>query len=212
MTLLKKFLDRPYLSALLSLALALLMPFEQLNKTFILISSISLFTLIYTAVQKKWMKLLLYFFVFFGVFLIWIVVIFVKGEEGVTGSNVVIGDTGFYKDEIYENAQIKIIPTLKFLSKVDTIMYFGIEGEYDAECLYTGSKESISKLHEEISSNKEFRRISKLENYPTKIISKDNFNINELGSVYKKESVGRCIICIAFDMGYSKFYYAAKHY
>ena len=87
-----------------------------------------------------------------------------------------------------------------------------MENEYNAECLYTGSKKIILELENNILAKKEFIKINELDAYPTKVLTQDNFNLNELKSVYKKESEGRHIIYIAFNKSYTKLYYSAFYY
>jgi hypothetical protein len=59
---------------------------------------------------------------------------------------------------------------------------------------------------------KDFSKINQLEKYPTKVLNQQNFNLNELKSVYKKEMEGSYKIFIAINKTNSKIYYSAVYY
>ena len=215
MKIIKTILEKPYLLVLIALIIAFATIDASWRIVFFsvaVIFSIFIAAIIYTIIQKKWLRLLLSTLSFIAFLIVWLGFIFFKGFTDELKPLVEVGDFNFYKNEIAKSSNLKILPSLKMLSKLDTIVYMGIENEYDAECLYYGPSKLIIDLEKEVISQKEFNKVSNLENYPTKIITEKNFNLNELRSVYKKESQGRYIIYIAFNKNNSKFYYSAFYY
>ena len=102
-------------------------------------------SLIVMGCQKRWFKLfssfLLYVFFFFG----WLIVgAFFQIEKDLY--QVEIGNASFYKKELKHSSNLDIPSELELIAKLDTIRFIGFEGEYDAECIYQGTKKSISKL------------------------------------------------------------------
>jgi energy-coupling factor transporter transmembrane protein EcfT len=212
MKIIKSILDRPYLVLLIAALIALIFPTSYFVYSMVIIFVIFATSAIYTIVQKKWLRLILSVFGFLGFFMVWLGIIFFKGFSDELKPQIQIGDSKFYSNEIANSTNLNISNKFKLLSKLDTIVYMGLENEYDAECLYTGSTSSILELEKNISSQKEFSKIEELENYPTKVITMNNFNLKDIKSVYKKESEGSFKIYIAFDKNNSKFYYSAFYY
>jgi len=212
MKIIKTILDRPYLVILIAAIITLISPNKYFLYSIGIISVVFSISIIYSIVQKKWLRLVLSFFSYFVFFILCIVFVFFKGYSDDIKPQIEIANSKFYANEILKSANLKIPNVLKIISKLDTIVYIGFENEYDAECLYAGSKKLIIELENNIISNKDFRKVNELEKYPTKVLNRDNFNLNEIKSVYKKESEGRFIIYIAVDKSYSKLYYSAFYY
>ncbi len=212
MKIIKSILDRPFLVILIALIIALIIPDKYSFYSLVLICLIFTVSIIYTIIEKKWLRLFLSFLGFFFFLLAWISFIFLKGFGEELKPVFQKGDEEFYKHEIEKSANLKILPELKILMKQDSIVYVGIEDEYDAECLYTGPSKLIVDLEKKLISQNDFVKVSQLDYYPTNIITEKNFKLVELKSVYKKVSEGDCIIYIAFDKKHSKFYYSAKYY
>lgn len=208
----KTILDRPFLVILMAALIALIFPINYFFYSLIIIFLIFTVSAIYTIVQKKWLRLFFSVLGFVGFFIIWMSIIFINGFYEAINPKLEIGDAKFYSKEIAYSSNLHISKDLKLMSKLDSIVYVGIENEYDAECLYTGPKSSIQELENKIISQKEFSKVNQIENYPTKVLTINNFNLKDLKSVYKKESEGRYIIYVAFDKMYSKFYYSAFYY
>jgi energy-coupling factor transporter transmembrane protein EcfT len=215
MKVIKSILDRPFLviliAALILILVPLIFPIQYFFYSFIIIVLIFTISLIYTIVQKKWLRLFFSVLGFVGFFII-LSIIFIYGFYDAISTKYEIGDSKFYSNEIAYSSNLHISRDLKLVSKLDSIFYVGLEREYDAECLYTGPKRSIQELERNIISQKEFTKVKQIENYPTQVLTKTNFNLKDLNSVYKKESDGHYIIYVAFDKMYSKFYYSAVYY
>lgn len=205
-------LERPYLVVLIATLIAFLS--LQIDVFYCLVLTGVIFTtsIIYTISQKKWSRLTSSILGYFAFLVLWIGFILFKGFYDELKPEVEIGDSDFYLNEILTSSNIKIPKDLKIISKLDTITYIGIEDEYDAECLYTGPSRLIIKLENNIISNKEFSKAKELVQYPTEVLNSDNFNLNDLKSVYIKDVEGRSVIYIAFNKDNSKLYYSAFYY
>jgi energy-coupling factor transporter transmembrane protein EcfT len=212
MEVIKSILNKPYLVILFAILIALVTPNKYGFYSFAFIGIIFTFSIVYTIIQKKWLRLFLSFLGFFVFFIAWIALVIANGFSNDLKPEVEIGDAKFYKNEINKSSNLKIFPELKLISKLDTITKIGLGGDYRAECLYTGPSKLIIALEKEVISQKEFSKVKEIENIQTEILNEKNFDLNELKSVYKKESEGYCIIYIAFDKNYSKFYYSAIYY
>jgi hypothetical protein len=92
-------------------------------------------SIIYTIVQKKWLRLFLSILGYFAFFVSWAVIPFFKGFSEELKPVKEIGDLKFYSQEILKTTKLEITDELKIISKLDTIVYVGIEDEYDAACL-----------------------------------------------------------------------------
>ena len=192
--------------------IALIIPTNYFFYSLIIIFLIFTVSSIYTIVQKKWLRLFFSVLGFAGFFIIWMSILFIYGFYEAVSPKLEMGDAKFYSKEIANSSNLHISNDLKLVSKLDSIVFVGIENEYDAECLYTGPKSSILELEKNIISQKEFTKVNQIENYPTKVLTVNNFNLKDLKSVYKKESEGSYEIYVAFDKMYSKFYYSAFYY
>lgn len=212
MKIIKTILDKPYLVILIAAIITLVSPNIFLLYSIGIIIAIFSISIIYFFVQKKWLRLLLSFLSYIMFFIIWIVFAFLKGYSDDLKPQIEIADSKFYATEILKSTNLDLPKGIRLIAKIDTIIYTGLENEYDAECLYVGTEKIMIELENNIISRKDFIRVSQLENYPTKVLTPNNFNLNELKSVYKYESDGRYIIFIAFNKSYSKFYYSAIHY
>ena len=212
MKFIKTILDRPYLVILITAIIALVFPDIYILYSLGLIFVLFAISIVYTITQKKWLRLTLSILGYFVFFVLWTGFVLFKGVSDDLKPQIEIGDSKFYSNEILKSANLKIPNDLKIISKLDTIVYMGFEKEYDAECLYAGSKKLIIELENNIISNKDFRKVNQLEKYPTKVLNRDNFNLNEIKSVYKKEAEGRYILYIAIDKSYSKLYYSAFYF
>ena len=215
MKIIKKILYTPYLVILISLTIGLISPIKITPYSLGFISLCFLSSIIYIAIQKKWLRTIFSLIGYvFG--LVFIIIIMILKEELFSDNlykpKTQITDSEFYTNEIFNSSNLNIPKELKIISKLDTIVYMGFENEYDAECLYYGSEKIISQLEKNIISNKDFKKVNKLESYPTKVINEVKFNINDLKSVFKKESEGRYIIHIAFNKSCTKLYYSAFYY
>lgn len=193
---------------LIAAIIALVFPDSYILYLVVLLFVLFTISVVYTIIQKKWLRLTLSILGYFFFIVFWMGFIFLKELK----PQIEIGDSKFYSKEILEGANLKVPNDLKIISKLDTIVYIGVENEYDAECLYAGSKKTIIELENNIISNKDFRKVNELEKYPTKVLNRDNLKLNEIKSVYKKESKGSYIIYIAVDKSYSKLYYSAFYY
>ena len=212
MKIIKTILDRPYLVVLIAAIIALVFPDSYILYLVGLIFVLFAISIVYTIIQKKWLRLTLSILGYFLFIVLWMGFIFFKGMSDDLKPQIEIGDSKFYSKEILKSTNLKVPNDLKIISKLDTIVYMGLENEYDAECLYAGSKKIIIELENNIISNKDFRKVNELEKYPTKVLNRDNLKLNEIKSVYKKESEGSYIIYIAVDKSYSKLYYSAFYY
>jgi energy-coupling factor transporter transmembrane protein EcfT len=221
MRLINSILSKPYLVFLIALIIALITPDTYFLYSLAIVSIIFIITIIFTITQKKWLRLFLSLLGCFIFFIAWIVFIFIRGfnnDASPSGFSsdlkpeIEIGDNEFYKNEIKKSSNLTIFPELKILSKLDTIEYIGMGGDYRAECLYTGPSKIILDMENKIILQKEFNKVKEIEDNQTEILNDKNFNLMDLKSVYKKESEGYCIIYIAFDKNYSKFYYSAIYY
>jgi energy-coupling factor transporter transmembrane protein EcfT len=212
MEVIKSILNKPYLVVLLAAFIAIVTPNRYSFYSLAVIFTIFTVSIIYTIIQKKWLRLFLSFLGFFGFFIAWIGFIFIIGFSNDLKPEVEIGDAKFYKNEIKKSSNLKIFKELKLISKLDTIKYIGMGGDYDAECLYTGPRKLIIDLEEEVISQKEFNKVKEIEDTQTTNLKENNFNLKELKSLYKKESEGGCIIYIGFDKNNSKLYYSAYYY
>lgn len=212
MEVIKSILNKPYLVVLIAAFIAIVTPNRYSFYSLAVIFIIFTVSIIYTIIQKKWLRLFLSFFGFLVFFIAWTGFSLVKGLSNDLEPEVEIGDSKFYKNEINKSSNLKIFSELKLISKLDTIKKIGMGGDYDAECLYTGPHKLITKLENEVISQKEFKKVKKIEDTQTTNLKENNFNLKELKSLYKKESEGFCIIYIGFTKDNSKLYYSAYYY
>jgi len=210
MKIIKYALGNPFIVLLVSLIVLAIIPNQHALYAFALVFSLFFISLIYMLIQKKWLKLILSFFGYIAFFILFVV--FMAMSESMK-PQISIGDKDFYKNEISNTLNLKIPSQLKLVAKTDTIYFIGPGGgDYNAECLYEGSKKSIAQLERKISGQKSFVKIDKLEAYPTEVLNNKNFDLLELETVYRLEEDGRYIIHVAFNRSRTKFYYKASHY
>lgn len=211
MKIIKTILDKPWVVMLITAVIALI--YSEGNVYALgIICAIFVISIVYTIFQKRWLRLFLSVLGYSLIFIFWFIIILFKGFSDELKPEIEIGDSKFYSKEISKSSNLIVPEDLKIISKIDTIVYMGMENEYNAECLYKGSKKIILEVENNILAKKEFIKINKLDSYPTKVLTQDNFNLNELKSVYKKESEGRYIIYFAFNKSNTKFYYSAFYY
>lgn len=206
------FFDRPYLVLFITMVLTMVFPDKYSVYSIVVICLIFIISIIYTIYQRKWLRLILSSIGYFVFVILYIVFLFISDSSNDFKPEIAVGDDKFYSNEIFKATNLKIPNDIRFVSKIDTIVYMGLENEYDAECLYTGSEKSIIELEKNILSMKDFSKINQLEKYPTKVLNQQNFNLNELKSVYKKEMEGSYKIFIAINKTNSKIYYSAVYY
>ena len=212
MKIIKSIFDRPYLVILIAFLISIMPLKEYLFYSIISIVIIFGISIIYTIIQKKWLRLFFSILGYFAFFVSWAVILFFKGFSEELKPLKEIGDSKFYSQEILKTTKLRMTDELKIISKIDTIVYVGIEDEYDASCLYEGPKKSIKELESAIISDKEFSQVDRLDNYPTNVINKQNFRLDDIKSIYRKESEGRFIVYVAFNKSRTKFYYDASYY
>jgi hypothetical protein len=119
---------------------------------------ILLFSLVLIGFQKKWIKLIvssLLYIAFFCVTGIILAMWSISDPE----LNSEIGDAVFYKKEIKYRTGVDVPQDFKLSAQIDTIHYMGMEGEYDAECLYYAPNSSISNFEKKIKSNSKFKKL-----------------------------------------------------
>jgi energy-coupling factor transporter transmembrane protein EcfT len=203
-------LGNPFIILLVSLIVLSIIPNQHALYAFVLVFALFFISLIYMLIQKKWLKLILSFLGYIAFFILFVV--FMAMSESMK-PQISMGDQDFYKNEISNTLNLEIPSQLKLVAKTDTIYFIGPGGgDYNAECLYEGSKKSIAQLERKISGQKTFAKIDMLEAYPTEVLNNKNFDLLELESVYRLQEDGRYIIHVAFNKSRTKFYYKASHY
>jgi energy-coupling factor transporter transmembrane protein EcfT len=211
MRIIKIILDKPYLVLLITTLIVVLIPIKYFLYSLMAICLIFTISLIYTIFQKKWLRLTLSILTYLCFFIVWFFYGFFKDISNEIKPISEVGNVHFYKNEIKKSSDIIIPKGLKIMSKLDTIIYKGIENEYDAECLYKGPENEILEIEQTLINNKDFIKTHQLEKYPTSVLNQHNFNLRELKSVYVKELEGIKIF-IAFNKENTKFYYSAFYY
>jgi hypothetical protein len=209
MKILKYIFESPYLIILIAIILMVISP-NEINLFVALIMFLTyISSIIYIITQRKWRKLIISLI---GPFFI-VAIIFYFFYEFANGlkPRSELGDSKFYTEEILRTSNLKIPKEFKFVSKIDTIVYIGMGGDFDSECLYTGSKISIKKLESQILSQKEFKKTEPILD-PSEILTEKNFKKNNLKSVYMKDVENSYTVYIAFDKYHSKIYFKSIHY
>lgn len=212
MKIIKSIFDRPYLVILIAFLISIMPLKEYMFYAMSCILIIFGISIIYSIIQKKWRRLFFSILAYFAFFVTWAVIMFFKGFSEELKPVKEIGDSKFYFQEILKTTKLGIKDELKIISKIDTIVYVGIEDEYDAACLFTGPEKSIKELESAIISDKDFSQVDRLDNYPTNVINNQNFRLDDIKSIYRKESEGRYIVYVAFNKSRTKFYYDATYY
>lgn len=161
------------------------------------------------AFQKKWIKIL-YTFILYSISFILIISFFILSSV-FDKDNYSLGDKDFYLTEVKGTTGL-ILNNLKIINKIDTIRYIGMEGEYDAECLFIGERGQIIEFENQIKRNIKF---DKIKNVNIKSGFDTRLNIRDLRdykflSWYEYEDDGRFEVQIAF--GDNTIYYKAIHY
>lgn len=172
---------------------------------------ILLLSLVLIGFQKKWIKLIfssLLYIVFFSVVTLFFAIWTMVDPE----TNSEIGDVVFYKKEIKRSTGVDVPQDFTLTAKIDTIHYMGMEGEYDAECLYSAPSRSISNFEKKIKSNPNFNEleISEALNSNSVRLNYKDLDFKSFSKLYVYEEDGRFIITIAFKKDaifYDAFYY-----
>ncbi len=215
----KNILEKPLLVILiLILFWSLFIIFFDLNPDayFSRISAIAsllilLLSLVLIGFQKKWIKLIfasLLYIVFFSVITLFFALWTLVDPE----TNSEIGDAEFYKKEIKSRTGVDVPQDFALSAKIDTIHYMGMEGEYDAECLYAAPIKSISNFEKKIKSNPNFNELKISEAFDSTSVRLNykELDFNSFTKCYVYKEDGRFTITIAFKKNavyYDAFYY-----
>lgn len=205
---LTEYLSNPLIIIFIGFFLAyLLSPYNGFLSLVILF----LLSLLIILFQQKWLKLLFSTVLYAIFFILWIIVgAFNDIQNDLYHTK--IGDASFYKNELKQSSNLEIPSEMDLIAKIDTIRYIGFEGEYDAECLYKGSKKVILKLQKAIESNKEFIKNDSINFERSDVVQKEKINNESFKYGYTKSIEGRCIINIAFNKTKTSLYYSAFYY
>jgi hypothetical protein len=209
MRIIKKIIGNPLWILLFVTTITFAIPKEfTLEKDIAIVSfmGISLLLLIF---NRQWVQLILGFLCYCIFF---VSIIFLSIFDSIAEPNYSIGDKRFYREEIFKTSKVQIPDQLNLIAKIDTIFYGGMEGEYDAECLYSGNSKAIIKLEKHISSQKDFIKVEDLDEFPTKVITKNNFKLSDFNSIFRKENDGHYVVHIAFNRNHTRFYYKSWYY
>jgi energy-coupling factor transporter transmembrane protein EcfT len=194
---------------ILASLIAILVPEEFVYYSVFMVCLAFIISIIIKIVKREWAKTFLSSMAFLFFFVIWA---FFGLMAYLSSPRITIADHEFYSNEISKTVGLIVPKELKLVSKLDTIVFMGMEGEYDAECLYSGPEKIILDLEQKIRRREGFVKVNELGNYPTSVIKTNNFSVNDIKSIYKKEDFGRYIIHVAVDKNSSKLYYSAMHY
>jgi len=172
---------------------------------------ILLFSLVLIGFQKKWIKLIvssLLYIVLFSVFAFFFLLWTISDPE----TNFEIGDSAFYKEEIKFRTGVDVPQDFKLSAQIDTIHYMGMEGEYDAECLYYAPSNSISNFEKKINSNPNFKKLEISEAFDSTSVRLNykELDFKSFSKWYVYQEDGRFTITIAFKKDaifYDAFYY-----
>lgn len=220
MNLLKNILARPVLVILILILFWSSFIYFNLNSNenlskFSAIGSllILLISLLLIGFEKKWIKLIfssLVYLIFFAVIVLFLGLMMMTNYSPEIDSEV--GDTEFYKKEIKKRTGIEVPQDFKLIAKIDTIRYMGMEGEYDAECLYYAPSNSIINFEKKVKSNSKFKKfeITEALNSISNRFNFKNLDLKSFSKCYVYEEEGRFTITIAFKKDaifYDAFYY-----
>ena len=216
MNALKNILLKPLLVILILFSFWSLLIYFNASQNFIKISIISSLIIILVSLgligfQKKWIKLILstlvyivFFCVIVFIFSIWLIFDPEINSE--------IGDAVFYKQEIKSRTGFDVPNNFTLTAKIDTIHYMGMEGEYDAECLYSAPNNSIRSFEKKIKSNPNFKELEISEAFDSTSIRLNykELDFKSFSKCYVYEEDGRFTITIIFKKDaifYDAFYY-----
>jgi hypothetical protein len=216
MNALKNILLKPLPVILILFSFWSLLIYFNASENFIKISIIASLLIILVSLgligfQKKWIKLILSSLVYFVFFWV-IVLVFSISLIFDPNNNSEIGDAVFYKKEIKNRTGVDVPNNFSLTAKIDTIRYIGIEGEYDAECLYLAPKNSISSFEKKIKSNPNFNELEISEAFDSTSVRLNykELDFKSFSKWYVYEEDGRFTITIAFKKDaifYDAFYY-----
>ncbi len=125
-------------------------------------------------------------------------------------NNFEIGNNKFYRGEIYKTTGIKLSENLLITAKLDTIYYGGMEGEYDAECIFYGSAKDIKNISNLLTLNHGFvlLRQEQIQQIPDQ--SKLGINITKFKTWFYKMEDGKYDIYIGLNN--NQIFYDAWYY
>jgi hypothetical protein len=209
MKILKSFFGNPIWIILLVTIIAFAISSQFMMEKSIAICSLMGISLLVLMFNRQWLRLILGFW---GYCIFLVSSVFFSMFDSLTEPNYEIGDRKFYREEINKTSKVQIPDKLNLIAKIDTIFYGGMEGEYDAECLYSGNSKAIIKLEKHISSQKDFIKVEDLDEFPTKVITKNNFKLSDFNSIFRKENDGHYVVHIAFNRNHTRFYYKSWYY
>ena len=216
MNVLKNILSKPLLVIIFLILFWSSLIYFNASENFIKISIIASLIIILVSLgligfQKKWIKLIVstllyiaFFCVIVFIFSIWLIFDPENNSE--------IGDAVFYKKEIKYRTGVDVPQDFKLSAQIDTIHYMGMEGEYDAECLYYAPNSSISNFEKKIKSNSKFKKLEiteALDSNSVRLNYKD-LDLKSFSKCYVYDEVGRFTIKIALKKDaifYDAFYY-----
>jgi hypothetical protein len=216
MNVLKNILSKPLLVIIFLILFWSSLIYFNASENFIKISIIASLIIILVSLgligfQKKWIKLIvstLFYIAFFCVIVFIFSIWLIFDPE----NNSEIGDAVFYKKEIKYRTGVDVPQDFKLSAQIDTIHYMGMEGEYDAECLYYAPNSSISNFEKKIKSNSKFKKLEiteALDSNSVRLNYKD-LDLKSFSKCYVYDEVGRFTIKIAFKKDaifYDAFYY-----
>ncbi len=216
MDVLKNILLKPLLVFLILFSFLSSLIYFNANQNFIKISIIVsllilLISLILIGFQKKWIKLIFtlsLYIVLFSVGTLFFAFWTIFDPE----TNSEIGDAFFYKQEITRRTGVDVPNNFTITAKIDTIRYMGMEGEYDAECLYSAPNNSIRSFENKIKSNPNFKKHEMSEAFDSTSVRLNykELDFKSFSKWYVYEEDGRFTITIAFKKDaifYDAFYY-----
>ena len=220
MNLLKNILTRPILVILILILFWSSFIFFNLNSSenFSRVSAIVsllilLISLLFIGFQKKWVKLILsslLYLISFAFIVLFLGLMMMTNYSPEIDSEV--GDTEFYKKEIKKRTGIEVPQDFKLIAKIDTIRYMGMEGEYDAECLYYAPSNSITNFEKKIKSNSKFKKLEITEalNSGSDRLNFKDLDFKSFSKWYVYDENGSFTIKIAIKKDaiyYDAFYY-----
>jgi hypothetical protein len=216
MNALKNILLKPLLVILILFSFWSLLIYFNASENFIKISIIASLIIILVSLgligfQKKWIKLIFtlsLYIVLFSVGTLFFAFWTIFDPE----TNSEIGDAVFYKQEIKRRTGVDVPNNFALTAKIDTIRYMGMEGEYDAECLYYAPSNSIRSFEKKIKSNPNFKEHEMSEAFDSTSVRLNykELDFKSFSKWYVYQEDGRFTITIAFKKDaifYDAFYY-----
>ena len=125
-------------------------------------------------------------------------------------NNFEIGDKEFYQNEIHKTTGIYMPTKLLIRAKLDTIFYAGMEGEYDAECIFRGTEKDIKLFTSQLIQNKGFVFLNNYQAQQFNFQSKLKINSQKYKTWFYKMEDGKYDIYIGLSS--NEMYYKAWYY